>query len=873
MRTMLSRFSALICLLVLTVPLTLHAQGTVRYQTEPTDGLHLPSIGIAGQQDATITAVNPAGVGLLDGPQLALALDLAREEGAVRSGPGGGIYYASSLGGTLLPRIGWGVALEWLRPNRAVLAPDPGTPTRFTQSTSLPIGRSGALGFAWHHFFDGGNLDGLDTFDLGWSSRFGAHWAAGFVARDLGAPTVAGSAVQRRYELELVSRPMGTDRLELGLGGRIGESDVDFSDGSDVDGWFKASLRVMRGVYLRGEIGTQSLHAITTAASGNESAEFLRDYRASAGLEISFGGLGTTIYGTGVRDADGEYQATGGTLVARVSPVHVPSILPANKRIERLELKGGIGQRRFTSMAASLRRMAKDDDVVGLFIQIDSANAGWATLHELRNEILKVKAAGKKVFAFMVAGSTREYFIASAADKIYVDPAGGIRLQGFAGTSMYFKGLFDKIGVTAEFERIEEYKSAPESWTRTGPTEPAFRMRNELFDSMYDTIVSDIAKSRGTSEARVRTLIDNGPYSAGDLGKLPDLVDDVVVPDDLTELIATEMGRHYPFGSGSQERAERWGNRKVAVIYLVGDIVGGKSSTVPILNRSLVGGETIASAIATARADSSIEAIVLRINSPGGSALASEIMAREVMKTRGVKPIICSMADMAASGGYFAAAGCDRIFADEMTITGSIGIFNGKFDLSRLLARIGLAWTTYKRGQNSDLNSMYRPMTKAERDHMKRQLHYFYGRFIQIVAEGRGMSTEEVNEVGRGHVWTGKQGLEINLVDEAGGLIDAIAYAKKQAGFSLEEKASLVMLPTSNRSLLSKVIGSPLGLETLGLETEHAASTMKSLAPVVNLLGLLPGAAGAKLMDAIPASVWSEPGVPQARLPFAITWE
>lgn len=858
--------AALLCLTGLFIS-NAEAQGNL-YEEEPTGGLYLPSAGLAGQVDATTVTVNPAGVGLLDGPQLALAVALADEEGEVRSGPGGGLYYASALGGRLIPRIGWGVSLEWLRPARDKLSPDPGTPTRFTQSTSLPMGSHSALGLAWHHYFDkGGTLDDLDTFDLGWTSRYGAHWAAGLVVRDLGAPQVAGRAVQRRYEAEIVSRPSGTDRLELGLGGRIGEKDVDFSDGTSVDGWVKWSLRLARGIYMRGEVGTESLHQVSTVTGTEES---LRDYRVSAGLELSFGGLGTTAYGTLVRDSDGDNRASGGTFVARLSPRQVPSILPESQRIERLDLTGGIGQRRLTSIVAYLRRISKDDKVVGLFVNLDSINAGWATLHEIRTELVALRASGKKVFAFMVDGSTRQYYLASAADKIYIDPAGGVRLRGFSATSLYFAGLFAKLGVKAQFQRIEEYKSAPEQWTRTGPTEPAFRMRNDLYDGMYGTIVADIASSRGISEQRVRTLIDNGPYTAGDLERLPDLVDAIVVADDLVPIITKEMGRQYRFGAAPNLRPDRWDRRKIAVIYIVGDIVGGSSRTVPLLGRSLVGGRTIAQALAAARADSSVDAIVLRINSPGGSALASEIMAREVKKARGVKPIICSMADYAASGGYYAAAYCDRIFADPMTVTGSIGIFNGSFDLSGLLTRMGLSWTTVKRGEHSDLGSFYRPMSEKEQKFMKQKLHYFYGRFINSVAEGRSMTAEAVNDVGRGHVWTGEQALGIKLVDELGGIIDAIDYAKKMANFRPGEKASLVMLPEIKRSLLDQALGgSPFG----SARDVKANDSMKSLEPYIRLMGLLPGTVGEKLIGLIPVSIWTEPGVPQARLPFSVLFE
>jgi protease-4 len=228
------------------------------------------------------------------------------------------------------------------------------------------------------------------------------------------------------------------------------------------------------------------------------------------------------------------------------------------------------------------------------------------------------------------------------------------------------------------------------------------------------------------------------------------------------------------------------------------------------------------------------------------------------------------MGDMAASGGYFAAAYCDRIFADSMTITGSIGIFNGSFDVSGLLSKFGLSWTTYKRGKNSDLGSMYRTMEEREKRLMKEKLHYYYGRFIGAVAEGRNMSTGDVDNVGRGHVWTGEQSLSINLVDELGGVLDAVAYAKKQAGFGDKEVATLIMLPRLEQSLLGKVLGGPLGLAK-GAAKEDAM--MKSMEPVARLMGLMPGNWGQKLLGAIPGSVWAEPGIVQARLPFSVLWD
>ena len=857
--------AALSVVLLLSADLAAQPEPSPRYAEEPTAGVNLPTTGIAGEHDALAVSQNPAGLHFLGGWHLALAIDLVPdEEEATGAGSGWGMFAAGTFGGKLFPRLGWGIGLEFLSPPRVVLAPDPGSPTRFTYATSLPLGRMAAIGLGWHHFFDesGAPLRGLDTFDLGASVRFGAHLAAGFTLRDIGQPVVGGAPVERRYELELVARPTGDDRLELGLGGRVGEIRTDFSSGEDIDGWLRGSWRIVRGVYLRAQVENRSLFQLEPGPSGMDTVE-RRETRVTGGIELSFGGLGTAAYAAGAFDDDGNGRLASGTLVMRVSEQDVPSVLSRDSRIEQLELKGDINERELTRLIAQLRLLARDGEVAAVLVQIDGPGLGWAASNEIRQGLAALRAAGKKVFVYMVQGTTKDYFLASVADKIYLDPAGGLRLAGMSATSLYFKGLFDKLGVVAQFEKIEEYKSAPEAYTRTGPTEPAFISRNELYDSMYDHVVQAIGGGRGIDPARVRVLIDNGPYTSGELRKIPDLVDRVVTPEQLADELVRELGRAIPVLKTPVERDERWDYPSIAVIYIDGDIVDGKSAVIPIIGIRLTGGETIAAAIAAARASPKVEAIILRINSPGGSALASELMAREVFKTRGVKPIICSLGDVAASGGYFAAAGCDTILADPLTITGSIGIFNGKFDFSGLLGKLGLTWTTYKRGQLADMDSWVRPWDENELRMLKRKLHYYYGRFIRAVAEGRNMSTGQVDAVGRGRVWTGLQAKPISLIDGFGSIGDAIQLAKRRVGLSGDREVRLVLLPQEGSSLLGLLLG---GL--VRSEADRQAEAERSL-----LEKMLPLGAEKALIQAIPGSVWYQPGVPQARLPFSIVWD
>ncbi len=819
---------------------------TRRYVEEPTAGLHLPTAPLAGDHDARALVLNPGGLQLLDGAGLTLAIDAVDADAAAAAGAGVGLYYATVSGGGLLPKFGFGLGVEALRPPRAALDPDPGTPTRLTMATSLPLGRHGGLGVAWHRFTGDGLAAGRWTADLGLSYRLGNHLALGAVTRDVGAPTIATVPVQRRYELELTGRPFGTDRLDVGVGGRVGERR------GDLDGWGRVSARVGRGVFVHAAAETRDLIVLETTGAGTREIRD-RDLMVSAGVEVSFGALGAGLWGSGRLDERGDGRVVGGTLIARWSARPVPAVQGRGDRIERIELTGSVGPRQVTATVLRLRAIARDPAVRGVVLALDGVGAGWGSMQELRNEVRAVSRSGKKVFAYLVAASARDYWLASAADKIYLDPAGGVRLIGFAGTTLYFKGAFDKLGVAAQFEKIAEYKSAPEQYTEVAPTEPALRMRNELYDSMWHSFIDGLAEGRHLDKKTVEDLIDGGPYTAGQLEKDARLVDAVATPERVAELVAIELGGLAPVAEAPVEKDDRWKRPTIAVIYADGDIVDGKSSTIPLLGRKLVGSETIAAAIAAARESPEVGAIVIRIDSPGGSALASEVMSREVFKTRGKKPILCSMGDVAASGGYFLAAGCDVIFAEPMTITGSIGIFYGKFDLSGLMEKLGVTSETFRRGKRSDMESMYRPYTDEERAVLLDRLTYFYGRFTGAVAQGRNMTQTKVDELGRGRVWSGSQAQGVGLVDRMGGIADAIALAKERMGLGPDDRVRVISLPKLGSGLLGL-----LGL--LGGAREPALG-----------IGDLPAARA--LLDAIPASVLVAPDTVQARLPYDVVWE
>ena len=822
------------------------AQGVDRrYVEEPTEGLALPLAPLAGEHDARSVAANPGGLALIRGTELALVLGLEDPDISTSAGPGFGAYAARVFELPLVPKFALGIGAEWLRPSRAQLAPDPGEPFRFTLALATNVGKHIGAGVSWHRFRNGGALDGTSSLDLGLSTRWGNHLAIGAALRDVATSPVGRTEVQRRYELEAVLRPLAHDALELAIGGRIGEVEA------DVDGWARVSMRVTRGFTVHLGAETRELHALSGPLEMEVEG---RDVRALVGLELSFGSTGVTTIASGLRDDVGDRHFLGGQVVLRSSTLGPASVIGTSDHLERVELTGAIGLRELTSLVARLRAIARDSTAKGLVVTFDGAAGGWATLEELRNEILLVKKAGKKVFAYMVSGTGRDYFVATAADKIYIDPAGGMRLVGMAASTLFFKGAFDALGVLPQFEKIAEYKSAPESFIQVGPSETAAKMQNDLLDSLWGRWVAAVAEARKLSADEVKAIVDNGPYTAGDLAKDTKLVDGVGGPEKVAQLVAAEMGAIYPVSRPAAERPERWNRPTIAVIYVDGDIVDGPSRSFPLVGQKLVGSETLVAAITAARTDPKVGAIILRIDTPGGSALASELISREVFATRGTKPILCSLSDVAASGGYFIAAGCELIFAEPMTITGSIGIFFGKFDVSGLAAKLGISTASYKRGVRADVESYFRAYTEEERVVLRDKLRYMYGRFVGAVAEGRGMNKDAVDAVGRGHVYTGEQAQPLKLVDRFGGLGDALDEAKRRMKLSTGTRVALVELPTPPTSLLA-TIGNLLGVR---------ADQPMSIADLPAIR---------ELLHSVPASMLVSPDGAQARLPYQLSWD
>jgi protease-4 len=453
-------------------------------------------------------------------------------------------------------------------------------------------------------------------------------------------------------------------------------------------------------------------------------------------------------------------------------------------------------------LADGLRKAKVDPRISSLLLlpgPIDSAY--WAKVQEVRDAVLDFKRSGKPTVAFLEYASEREYYLASACERVFLVPSSPLDLKGLASYELFVRGTLDKIGAVPDMLHIGDYKTATNQLTEKGFTPAHREMAESLNRDMYEQFVRGIADARRKDEAEVRGLIDQGPFLPEDAVRLG-FVDDLAYEDQIDDKVKLDGGdRARVDGDDYQKvRSSSLGLRtgpRIAVIYASGTIASGRAGYDPI-NGYIVGSQTLVQYIRTVRADPSIRAIVLRIDSPGGSSVASDVIWRELVLTRDAKPgrpLVVSMSDLAASGGYYLAMAAPTIVAQPGTLTGSIGIFGGKIVVGGTYQKIGVNIEPVSAGRHADMNSPTRPYAPEERTKLGEQLQAFYDQFVEKVAQSRHMTPERVDGIAQGRVWTGRQAKDIGLVDALGGLDRAIALAKQQAHIPANVEPSLVIYP------------------------------------------------------------------------------
>lgn len=435
----------------------------------------------------------------------------------------------------------------------------------------------------------------------------------------------------------------------------------------------------------------------------------------------------------------------------------------------------------------NIEKAKSDDRIKGIYLDMNNVSSGLATIYEIRTALADFKESGKFIYAYGDIYFQKAYYLATVADKIFLNPEGFIELKGFGGNVMFIKGLLEKLDIEAQVIRHGKYKSAIEPLILDKMSDENKEQTLAFVQSIWDEAVMDISGSRGLSADEINYLADNlfaqQPKSA--LGNK--VVDSLLYYDQFLTLLADQIGvevitkghllspAQYDKVIVQGEQKKRSKN-KIGVVYAAGDIVQGEGG------QESIGGAKIARTIRSLRLDESIQAVVLRVNSPGGDGLASDIILREINLTREEKPVVVSMGNLAASGGYYIACGADKIFANPTTITGSIGVFGlipnfqGFFN-----NKLGITFDGIKTNENADFIGVTSPLTDYQREIIQDEIDRFYTTFINHVSEGRNMTYEEVDAIAQGRVWSGKDAKELGLVDEMGGLNDAIAAAAELA--------------------------------------------------------------------------------------------
>jgi protease-4 len=762
-------------------------------QRFPNAGTEAPLDAAALFDDGSSLDGNPGGLGFVRGLELDWIHDGAYL--ADRNGSNGFLLTGGAGGFTL------GAGLDFL--NRHTFACDttinncfngtvPSSFRRVSLGLGLQLGQLG-IGGVYRNTSGGDPFHRDASLDLGAVFRPERFLALGFSVADANAPT---DAQPRRWDLSLAVRPaayVSSSWNELTIAGDLRWSECSNTAllgtpcgfGPNKEWFVTASAPVARGVRLLGQVG------------------FFEQSQKSGlvGLQLDLGHLGATY---AVRAQPGAAEQL---WRLRLSSQRWPGIdlgkargveIDLNRALERPRLSaatfilGATVKDPFSQLLATIDRVARDGSVKAVVFRTSGLSIGMGRADELRAAIENLRARGKKVLFYLESAGDLEYSVASAADGIYAAPQAVLLVNGFSATALFAAAGLDKVGVKAEFFRVGAYKNAPDLFTRTGMSGEQREVAASLLDDAFARYVGRVAKARGLTEVRFKALLDQGILSPAEAQKAG-LLDGLLYPDQLEEEAGKLVGRKVAVANISVEppsvRETHWGfGRRIAVVRVEGDIVHGDNARDPFGAVTAVGSNPVVRAIRRAADDPWVAAIVVRIDSPGGDGTASDLIWRELYRARKEKkkPVVASMGDVAASGGYYVAAGADEILAEPSTITGSIGVFIGHFDAEELFGKLGLRMVTTRRGESADLFEPNRSLTDPERKTMQAWVDGFYKTFVERVSEARNLKFDEVDQIARGRVWTGAQALDRHLIDKLGSLEDAISEAKIKAGLDAD---------------------------------------------------------------------------------------
>jgi len=764
----------------------------------------LPAFGrsIVSGDDTTALVNNPALLAFLPGSEFRWSSIYLDDKALV---PWQGHAFAFGFPIPFLS-LATGLRYEFIDPPSTRLARWGGTGSNYewlTWGLAFRGGDAGALGFSLQRArSEDDRIHGLASWSLGLASRPVNYFGFGLVGHDLNAPVSDGGVkLDRQFDMGVAIRPTGTQAVEVGLETRYIDGTADYWVPRATLGVSIPSLGVLRGEFSISDPNEQSQERAWLASA--QMAFFMNGTRGS--MELGAG----SVFGNGLgEDAAGDAHEN---LIIDVALRGFRERYGSEARplALRVRIEDTQGAREHTALLRKLWSIAESEpSVAAVVFEVRSAPAeSLARVQELRDAIMYLRVMGKKVLCHLEDADGGSLYFCSVANKIYVNPAGGIRFAGLRTRYFYYKGLMDKLGIRADFVRIGEHKSAPEAFMREGASDVARADKIDLLQQYEKYFTLGVAAGRKIDPLELRKRIAGGPFIAKE-AKDAGLVDGFAFDDEIEKRTSEMVGWDLPLVD--DERAPRktgaFGTTPgIALIYVDGDMVDGRSRAFPIIGLRLAGSYTIAEAIKQAREDPRIKAVVLRVDTGGGSAMAADVIWRQVQLTARVKPVVVSMGGAAASGGYYIASPATKIYANPLTITGSIGIFYGKADVAELLRSIGVTVEVYKTAPRADAESIFRPFTEDERKELERKVGQFYDMFLERVATGRKLTKQQVDGVGQGRVWTGEQAKARRLVDELGGLRQALAEARRLA--NLPDYAPIQELPVIESSIVGQLLG------------------------------------------------------------------
>lgn len=850
-----------------------------------------PYTVVAGEGDGASTVTNPANLGFLRGASGIVDFSLMTPERR-RRGSGAGGFVGLPLPLRLASvGLGYQLLLPW-QPQSATSDNSPldgGTDPaaaddrfhKVTVALAVPLGawvrlvRPAAkataealdrlsIGIGYSRLVSASNYHafGIQQIDVAlsyWPSRY---LALGLVGRAVNLPRTGRSDSTDPMEAqgvlqpavvdpELAIRPLGTPVLDVAVGARI--SPVVTSEGHRFrTNRFDPRARItasVGGVRVFTEAETLRWNPVVADEPFSDPRVAVR---INAGVELSFGRFGLAVAPLMSGGARSTYGVDGAAARLRLSQERHPTLASPRRVVTKLALARYSGDRGLWALVEQLDAAAERRGVV--LVETRGMGFGYAQTEELREAILRVRNRGGKVVVYMDGASLRSYFLASAADRIVVHPTSSLWMVGISAQTLYFGELLERLGVRPEFLRVAEYKAWPEKLHRTTASAPVAEQRDLLYTDTWNHVLRMIARERGQDARVIHGWIDDAPLRPVDALRRG-LVDDTAHPDELDAKLEEWLGRRVRIEAPSEarEHAHEYGRPpRIAVLLVQGDLVQGDSFTVPLVGRKVAGDRTLTKEIERLRKDPSVRAVVVRIDSPGGDVGAAEAIARELDLVRRDKPVVISMGNVCASGGYYIATAGQYVFADATTYTGSIGIFYPKLDLSGALERLGVSVDEVELGRRAGLRSWLRPYDEDERAAVQAEIEQTYLEFLQRVSAARSMTIEQADAVARGRVWSGVRAIDEGLVDDYGGLREAILRARAIAGLQSDEgEVEVVPGPRTRledlRALFGVDLPSPLG--------EAGGGVGGAVPSTVALRSVLPASMVLALRQ-IPVSLW-----------------